>query len=236
MVNRSELSISESGSPQLPMLIPMGMRPGLYTLLLLWLVIGLLTGCSMVQTSMWTSFVDDLDTGSKVEPERTLIDAEGILNVHITKAASPEWEPDKELEYPYAGVMMFLRGWGKPMDLSEADGVIIEYRLSGDLSLKLIHKDIPTGAEYTTKLEPCEEYTTVQIPWSNFSQPTWIQNPVELNLSEMIGLMFANTSEQLSTTELSIRSVSFSNWENPDYPHVMLKNMFQAQTEKDKEE
>ena len=190
----------------------------------------------MVQTSMWTSFVDDLDTGSKVEPERTLINAEGVLNVRITKAASPEWEPDKELDYPYAGVMMFLRGWGKPMDLSEADGIIIEYRLSGDLSLKLIHQDIPAGAEYMIKLNPSEEYTTVQIPWSDFSQPTWIQDPFELNLSEMIGLMFTNTSEQLATAELSIRTISFSNWENPDYPHVMLKTIFETATGRDKEE
>ena len=194
-------------------------------LLLLLLVVGSLSSCSMVQTSMWTSFVDDLGTGSMVEPERNLINAEGVLNVRITKAASPEWVPDKELDYPYAGIMMFLRGWGKPMDLSEADGIIIEYRLNGRLSLKLKQQGMSTGGEYLVELKPSDKYVTRHIPWSDFAQPQWIQDRVDLNLAELIGLMFVNTSEQLSTADLSIKNISFSNWENPDNPIIMMKRL-----------
>ena len=214
----------------------MGRLPCLGTLILLLLVISSLSGCSMVQSSMWTSFVDDLGTGSKVEPERTLINAEGVLNVSITKAASPKWDPNKELDYPYAGVMMFLRGWGKPMDLSEAGGIIIEYRLSGTLNLKLKQKDIPTGAEFMVTLEPSDEYITRHIPWSDFSQPSWIQDRVDLNLTELIGLMFTNTSEKLSTADLSVRTISFSNWENPDNPIVILKRLGQQPAETNRKE
>jgi hypothetical protein len=217
---------------QQKLLVPVGSAQGLGKLILVWLVCGLLTGCSMVQSSMWTTFVDDLGTGSKVVPERMLIDSNGVLNVRITKAANPKWVPGKDLDYPYAGVMMFLRGWGKPMDISESDELIIEYRLSGKLSLKLKQKDIPAGREYLVELEPSDVYITRQIPWSDFSQPSWVQEPVALNLTEMIGLVFTNTSEQHSSAELSVRNISFSNWENPDYPIVMIKKLFQSPTGK----
>lgn len=216
-------------------LLPPGLPLFLRRLIIPWLLVGSLSSCSMVQSSMWTSFVDDLGTGSKVEPERTLINAEGVLNVRITKAANPEWVPDKDLDYPYAGVMMFLRGWGKPMDLSEADGLIIEYRLSGNLTLKLKQKDIPAGQEYLVELKPTDVFITRHIPWSDFSQPKWVQEPVSLNLAEMIGLMFTNTSEQLATAELSIRTISFSNWENPDNPIVILKRLGRSTTKKKQE-
>lgn len=205
-------------------------------LLILLLVVGSLSCCSMVQTSMWTSFVDELGTGSMVEPERNLINADGVLNVRITKAASPEWVPDKELDYPYAGIMMFLRGWGKPMDLSAADGIIIEYRLNGRLSLKLKQQGMSAGGEYLVELKPTDNYVTRHIPWSDFAQPKWIQEPVELNLAGLIGLMFVNTSEQLSTADLSIKNISFSNWENPDNPIIMMKRLGRSSAAKAGEE
>jgi len=197
-------------------LAPAGLLRNVLRFVAVLLVTGLLSSCSLVQSSMWTSFVDELGTGSKIEPESPYISAKGELHVQITKAASPKWVPGKELDYPYAGIMMFLAGWGKPLDLSAAEGVLIEYRLNGSLSLKLKQKGIPAGREYMIELEPYDTYTTRMIPWSDFAQPKWIQEPVVMNLSEIIGLMFVNNSEKLSTAELTIRNISFPNWENPD--------------------
>lgn len=195
---------------------PMGLPRTVLWLILVLLAAGLLNSCTMVQSSMWTSFVDDLDTGSKIEPESPYLNVDGELHVKITKAASPDWVPGKELDYPYAGIMMFLAGWGKPLDVSEAEGLLIEYRLTGSLSLKLKQQGIPAGREYMIELEPNDTYTTRMIPWSDFAQPKWVQDPVALNLREIVGLMFVNSSAELSTAELSIRSISLPNWENPD--------------------
>lgn len=197
-------------------LAPAGLLRNVLWFVVVLLITGLLSSCSMVQSSMWTSFVDELGTGSKIEPESPYISAEGELHVQITKAASPKWVSGKELDYPYAGIMMFLAGWGKPLDLSTAEGLLIEYRLNGSLSLKLKQKGMPAGSEFMMELEPNDVYTTRMIPWSDFAQPKWVQKPVARDLTEIIGLMFVNNSEKLSTATLSIRSISFPNWENPD--------------------
>lgn len=206
-------------------LITAGLQRNISWFVLVWSTIWLLNSCSMVQSSMWTSFVDDLGTGSKIEPESTLINADGELNVRITKAASPEWSPDKKLDYPYAGVMMFLSGWGKPLDISEAEGLLIEYQLNGSMSLKLKQEGISAGKEYMVELAPSDKVATRYIPWSDFAQPKWVQEPVALNLEEMIGLMFVNNSGKLSTAVLTIRNISFPNWENPDSVIVKMKSL-----------
>ena len=69
-------------------LAPGGVTRNLLRLTLLLVATCLLNNCTMVQSSMWTSFVDDLDTGSKIEPESPYLNAEGELHVKITKAAS----------------------------------------------------------------------------------------------------------------------------------------------------
>lgn len=172
--------------------------------------------CGTLHSSSWVSFTDSLDRGSKVEPSKVLLNIQGKIDVSMTKPADPEWAPNTTLDYPYAGIMMMFRQSGKPIDISDATGLVLEYRSEGTISLILAQTDVPAGSEYRLNLPPQKDFTISQFSWQDFKQPSWIDTSAPLNLTSMAGIMFTNSSQKQSTARLTINQVSFPGWSDPD--------------------
>ena len=173
------------------------------------LYIYLSTGCGIVQTSNWVSFIDNLGTGSNVQPAEALFNWRGDIEVSLTKAADPQWMPNQSLKYPYAGILMQLNRSGEPVDISAATGLSIEYRLAGHVSLILKQKKIDAGREYRVDLPPQEAFGFASYQWDDFKQPSWVNATTQLDLSEVVGIAFMNSSKDQSTAQLSIRKIIF---------------------------
>ncbi len=169
----------------------------------------------MVSSAHWDSFTDSLGKGSEVIPRHGLVTLNGIVEARIKKSDNPIWVPGKNLDYPYAGIMMKFWRSGKSIDVSQSSGLSIEYVLEGHISLKLVQKDIPAGQEYSVELPPQNGFHVVQLPWERFAQPGWVKNSIPLDLSKLTGIMFTNSTEKASTAYLAIRNIMFNEWENP---------------------
>lgn len=176
----------------------------------------LLNSCGTVQTSSWFAFTDSLGTGSNVYPSKVLITLKGDVKVVMTKAKDPEWVPNKKLDYPYAGIVMKFRETDKTIDISASTGLSLEYRLEGKVSLMLAQKDIPAGREYRLDLSPQKDLALVHYSWKDFKQPSWVDDPTPMNLKQITGIMFTNSSKERSTARLTIRQMSFPGWVDPD--------------------
>ena len=168
-----------------------------------------LIGCGTVQTSNWYGFTDALGTGSEVRPTKTYHNWRGDIEVHLTKAADPAWDPQAPPQYPYAGILMQFKPSGKPLDLSRSTGLEIEYRLSGTVSMMVMQSDMPAGREYRVNLPPQRDFTLVSLVWTDFKQPSWVAAPTPMNLSRVVGISFLNSSQKQTTAQLIIRKVSF---------------------------
>ena len=178
-------------------------------LILAMTIILTISGCGIVQTSQWVSFTDNLDTGSEVNPAEALRNWRGDIEVSLTKAADPQWLPDKTLKYPYAGILMQFKRSGESVDISASEGLAIEYRLAGRVSLILKQKNIDAGREYRIDLAPQKEFSLAFFPWNRFEQPLWVDSPKRLDLSQMVGISFMNSSKEQSTAQLSVRTITF---------------------------
>ena len=185
---------------QLPRLI--------YSILIICGTALLLYGCSRVSTSTWIPFADSLGTGSGVSPFR-IFNLRGDVDVTISKAADPEWKPDTKLEYPYAGIMMQLHRTGLCVDLSETSMVTLEYKLHGNISMRVIQDNMKVGEEHRVELFPHGDFTTEQFHWDQFMQPDWVKDKQDIDLSCLTSIMFTNSSKQLSQAHLVIRNIEF---------------------------
>lgn len=174
-------------------------------------------------SSSWVAFTDSLGIGSEVNPSKVLTSLKGDVDVSMTKAADPAWVPNKELDYPYAGIMMMFRQSGKAMDLSAASGLTLEYRSTGKISLILSQKDIEAGEEYRRQLPAQEELAVVHFRWEDFQQPSWVHTPKAMDLKQIGGVMFTNSSKVHSTAKLTIHKVSFPGWSDPNALPSLIK-------------
>ena len=183
--------------------------PGLiYPLLVLGGAALLLCGCGRVSTSNWIAFADSMGTGSKVSPFR-VVNLRGQEDVIITKAADPEWQPDIQLEYPYAGVMMQLHRSGGCANLSETSMLSLDYTLQGKISMGAVQENMKAGEEHRVELPPHDDFTVEQFSWDQFRQPDWVSDKRDIDLSCLTSIMFINSSEHLSQAHLVIREIEF---------------------------
>ena len=180
-----------------------------FTFIPLSLMVFLLIGCGTAQTSNWYGFTDALGTGSEVRPAQSFFNWRGEIDVHLTKAADPEWDPQTPPQYPYAGILMQLKPSGKPVDLSRSAGLAIEYRLSGTISLMVMQENMSAGREYRVDLPPQSDFALVSLAWEDFKQPSWVAAPKPMDLSRVVGISFLNSSTEQTTAHLTIRKVSF---------------------------
>jgi len=188
------------------------------------LSILLLSSCGMVSSSHWDSFTDSLGEGSEVIPRQGLVNLNGVVEARIKKSENPTWVPGKNLDYPYAGIMMKFWRSGKSIDVSQSSGLSIEYVLEGNISLKLIQKGIPAGQEYSVELAPQSTFHVIPLPWERFAQPGWVTKPIPIDLSTLTGIMFTNSTEKASSAYLAIRKIIFNEWENPyDFKSVIKR-------------
>lgn len=182
----------------------------------------IVNGCGIVRSSRWVTFTDNLDIGSEV---KRLTPLNGDIDVRMTKATDPEWVPNKNLDYPYAGIMMMFRQSGQAMDLSAASGLTLEYRSAGKISMILSQKDIEAGKEYRLDLPTQEELSVVHFKWEDFKQPTWVPTPKAMDLKQIGGVMFTNSSKVNSTSKLTIHKMSFPGWSDPDSIPSRIKGL-----------
>ena len=213
------------------------MAPKLLHFFLLLLFQLLLSTCGMVASSEWLSFSDSLDQGSKVVPSQGFVSIKGIVDVKITKSKDPQWLPDTKLEYPYAGIMMKFWRAGNTLDITQSDGISITYMLDGIISMRLIQKNIPAGQEYHISLPKQETFETVSITWDLFSQPSWVEAKTAMDLTNITGIMFTNSSPEESTAHLRIKTLEFPNWENPYSVKNMIRriDLFKNEPEENQE-
>ncbi len=180
-----------------------------FTIIAPGLLVFLLIGCGTAQTSYWYGFTDALGTGSEVNPTQTYFNWRGDIEVHLTKAADPAWDPQAPPQYPYAGILMQFKPSGKPEDLSRSTGLAIEYRLSGTVSMMVKQENMPAGREYRVNLPPQSDFTLVSFAWTDFKQPSWVATPTPLDSSRVVGISFLNNAKERTTAHLTIRKVSF---------------------------
>lgn len=192
------------------------------TLVALTIFIG---GCGKVQSSYWIAFADSLGTGSKVEPKEVLFTWKNDIEVSITKAADPEWRPNVQLDYPYAGVLMRFQRSGKSVDLSAATAIHLEYQLEGEISMRLVQDNIEAGKEYRIELSAQKEFAIVVVDWEEFAQPDWVADKQELDLTRLSSIMFTNSSKEHSTANLKIRTMDFPNWNDPGSFKTQIKKI-----------
>ena len=185
----------------------------------------IVNSCGTVGSSSWVAFTDSLDIGSEVKPSKVLTNLRGDVDVSMTKAAEPEWVPNKELDYPYAGIMMMFRESVKTMDLSAASGLTLKYLSTGKISLILSQKDIEAGEEYRHHLPAQEELAVVHFRWEDFQQPSWVHTPKAMDLKQIGGVMFTNSSKVQSTAKLTIHKVFFHEWSDPDSLPSLIKGL-----------
>jgi len=178
-------------------------------------MLSLLSSCGVVQTYNWIAFADSMGAGSEVVPAENLFNLKGDIEVSITKSVDPLWNPHVKLEYPYAGILMQFWRSGKSVDLSTAEGLTIEYRLEGNISMRLVQENILEGKEYQIELPPQRDFNQVHVSWKDFRQPPWIEVADEMDLIHIVGLMFTNSAEKHSTAKLAVRQITFPGWNNP---------------------
>ena len=176
----------------------------LISLLLLWLI-----GCGTLQTSNWVGFTDSLGTGSAIHPAEGYFNWRGEVEVRLTKADDPEWNPKNTPEYPYAGIMMRFRRSGKSVDISDSEGLVIVYKLDGRVDLVLHQANVAAGREYRLELPPQDDFARVYFSWDLFQQPSWVDPPTPMNLSQAVGIAFMNSAQKQSTAHLTISRISF---------------------------
>jgi len=169
----------------------------------------------MSSSSHWDTFADSLDQGSEVVPQQGIVNLAGIVEAHITKSHDPDWVQGKELDYPYAGIMMKFWRSGNSIDVSGSSGLSIEYSLKGHISMKLIQKGLSPGQEYRVELPSQESFHVIHFSWEQFTQPDWVKQSIPINLSNLTGIMFTNSTEEDSTAQLAIKEIIFTGWENP---------------------
>lgn len=185
----------------------------------------MLSGCGMSSSAHWDTFADSLGQGSEVIPKQGLVNLSGIVEAHITKSHNPKWVQGKELDYPYAGIMMKFWRSGKSIDVSQSSGLSIEYLLKGNISMKLIQKGIRPGQEYRVDLPPQGVFQAKLFSWKRFTQPVWVKQSTPLNLNNLTGIMFTNSTEENSTAYLAIKEILFPDWENPYEVKNVIKNI-----------
>lgn len=196
-----------------------------FTCILVIMLLLFLSGCGIAQNSQWYAFTDSLGTGSQVQPAKGLMNSDLDIDVQMTKAADPKWDPNTDPEYPYAGIVMFFKRSKQSVDISAAQGLTLSYQLAGEVTIMLGQEGIPAGKEYRAVLPPSGNISEVHIPWKNFTQPSWVNNPVPLDLTRVFNIMFLNASKKHSTAKLTISDLSFPGWEHPDYIQTKIKRL-----------
>ncbi len=158
----------------------------------------------------WLTFVDDLETGSYIDPSKYFITLEGNIEVTMIKAADPEWiEKDPPSKYPYVGIGTYFESSGNPVDLSEVEHIRLVYKLDGPVSLVLSQYGIKTGNEFIFDLPYAEEYTELTINWSDFYQPFWANRNSGLDIRKITRISFQIRTVHGSTAKLGIHSINF---------------------------
>jgi len=111
------------------------------------------------------------------------------------------------------------------MDLSAASGLTLKYLSTGKISLILSQKDIEAGDEYRVDLPGQEDFAVVYFMWEDFQQPSWVDTPTTLDLKQIGGVMFTNSSQEQSTAKLTIRQMTFPGWSDPDTLPSIIKGL-----------
>ena len=155
----------------------------------------------------WSSYVDQLETGSLIEPSRKFFTDSGDVEVVMTKASDPDAD-EQNPSYPYVGLQLRFPG-RQPADLSDAENLVLTYKLSGPMSLLLAQENIAPGNEFRLELPPASEYSEIHLNWSDFSQPDWVSPRSTLDRTRLTAVKFQITTPEDNTAQLGVRRLEF---------------------------
>lgn len=158
----------------------------------------------------WSTFTDNLDTGSSIMPSQNIFTPAGDIEVNMQKAEDPTHKQTAKISYPYVGVGMKFNNNGNPVDLANAKNLLLTYRLSGPVSLLLMQKGIKAGEEFRINLVPAKDYRQAKLNWKDFYQPDWVSIQQSFDLSEVTGIQFQIASPKQMNVDLGIRNIKFS--------------------------
>jgi len=163
--------------------------------------------------TFWSTFVDDLNVGSSIKPSWNFFTPAGDIEVNMQKAADQTLDETAKLSYPYVGIGMRFNDSGNPVDLTNAENIVLSYQLSGPVSLLLKQRGIKTGEEYRIELPPAKDYMEIILNWKDFYQPSWVNNQQNIDLSIITGIKFQIASPLQTDAELGIRNIEFTGFE-----------------------
>lgn len=162
----------------------------------------------------WHAFTDDLDIGSKIIPVWDFFTPSGNIEVKMTKASDLRASKIYKNSFPYVGIAMDFNYPPYPVDVSENEGILLTYKLTGPISVFLTQEDISPGSEYRIKLPPSEKYTKLFLNWNSFHQPEWVNKPEPLNLTKITGIKFQTTTLEQNSASLGIGNIMFTKLDN----------------------
>jgi len=158
----------------------------------------------------WDTFVDNLGSGSSITPTWDFFTDTGDIEVKMHKAADPSPNESTPEPYPYVGIGMEFDHPTKTVDLTDAENIVLTYKLSGPVSLLLVQDGIKEGEDFRVDLPPAEEYTEKTINWDDFYQPAWISKQQTLDFSHITGIKFQLTTPEQSSAVFGIKSIRFT--------------------------
>ena len=160
------------------------------------------------QFRSWVSYADQLGTGSMVDPSRGFVTDTGDIEVTMKKAPDPEPDENNPPPYPYVGIQLQFPG-RQPADLSDAESIVLTYKLKGPMSMLLSQDNIAPGSEFRVGLPAAADYTAISLDWADFSQPDWVSPRSTLDRKRLTGVKFQITTPESNTAELGVRRLEF---------------------------
>ncbi|HSQ40680.1 MAG TPA: glycosyl hydrolase family 8 [Fibrobacteraceae bacterium] len=167
----------------------------------------------------WTTYVDDYDMGSSVDPEpeeSPITTVSGVTAAQATMVKGPNVSP-----YPYVGLMLQFNADGLSEDLSDVTSIEITYRATGAIRMSLTQVGLTgDGAEYGDTLVESSSWKTVTYQISDLSQPSWADAQGltrDINMAKTTGVKWELThgsNDESSTVSgsIAISSIVFNGW------------------------
>ena len=124
----------------------------------------------------WTTFVDELGTGSRVEPPEKFFRTDGTLQVQLGLGSVETASGDGTARYPFTGVDLRFHSDGSPVDLSSYQGVWLSYQAEGPVDLLLSSAGIDSAAAFRARLQSSKTFEPRFSPGPRFSNPRGLES------------------------------------------------------------
>lgn len=139
---------------------------------------------------IWYTYVDAI--GSQVMPDgsKPLFVENGatVAMTNFSIMPEPTYQAGVTLEYPYVGMALDFAENGAATNKTGTTGISLTYKSAGAVRMSIAQAGIPGGQEWGYDLPASTTYRTLNLTWSQLSQPDWVDNPTALDLTQIKGI------------------------------------------------